>query len=154
MNVATTPEQIDLWRQSRSESRNERLADLMRRMHICEEKSSGIDRVVRAAEVYQLPAPDFRAGHRRTVVTIYGPKPFEDMDRNDRVRACYQHCALKWVMSEQMTNQSLRERFRLGEQKAAIASQVIAATIEARLIKPDESVGGSRKFARYLPFWA
>lgn len=136
------------------QSRNERLADLMRRMHICEEKSSGIDRVVQAAEVYQLPAPDFRAGHRRTVVTIYGPKPFEDMDRNDRVRACYQHCALKWVMSERMTNQSLRERFHLGEDKAAIASQIISATIEAGLIKPDESVGGSRKFARYLPFWA
>lgn len=28
------------------QSRNERLADLMRRMHICEEKSSGIDKVV------------------------------------------------------------------------------------------------------------
>lgn len=136
------------------QSRNERLADLMRRMGICEEKSSGIDRVVHAAEVYQLPAPDFRSGHRRTVVTIYGPRPFDAMDREDRVRACYQHCALKWVMSERMTNQSLRERFHLAEDKAAIASQVIAATIEAGLIKPDESVGGSRKFARYLPFWA
>lgn len=136
------------------QSRNERLADLMRRMHICEEKSSGIDRVVQAAEAYQLPAPDFRSGHRRTVATIYGPIPFEDMDRNDRVRACYQHCALKWVMSERMTNQSLRERFHLGEDKAAIASQIISATIEAGLIKADESVGGSRKFARYLPFWA
>jgi len=136
------------------QSRNERLADLMRRMGICEEKSSGIDRVVQAAEVYQLPAPDFRAGHRRTVVTIYGPKPFENMDREDRIRACYQHCALKWVMSERMTNQSLRERFQLPENKAAIASQVIAAAIEAGLIKPDEKVGASRKFARYLPFWA
>jgi predicted HTH transcriptional regulator len=136
------------------QSRNERLADLMRRMGICEEKSSGIDRVVQAAEVYQLPAPDFRAGHRRTVVTIFGPKPFDEMDRNDRVRACYQHCALKWVMSERMTNQSLRDRFRLAEDKAAITSQIIAATIEAGMIKPDESVGASRKFARYLPFWA
>jgi len=136
------------------QSRNERLADLMRRFGICEEKSSGIDRVIQAAEVYQLPAPDFRAAHRRTVVTLYGPKPFEEMDRNDRVRACYQHCALKWVMVEKMTNQSLRERFRLGEDKAAIASQIIAAATDAGLIKPDESVGKSRKVARYLPFWA
>jgi predicted HTH transcriptional regulator len=136
------------------QSRNERLADLMRRMGICEEKSSGIDRVVQAAEIYQLPAPDFRSGFRRTMVTIYGPRPFDEMDRNDRVRACYQHCALKWVMSERMTNQSLRERFHLAEDKAVITSQVIAATIDAGLIKSDESVGGSRKFARYLPFWA
>lgn len=136
------------------QSRNERLADLMRRFGICEEKSSGIDRVIQSAEVYQLPPPDFRAAHRRTVVTLYGPKPFEEMDRNDRVRACYQHCALKWVMSEKMTNQSLRERFHLDEDKAAIASQIIAATIEAGLIRSDESIGKSRKFARYLPFWA
>jgi ATP-dependent DNA helicase RecG len=136
------------------QSRNERLADLMRRMGACEEKSSGIDRVVHAAEVFQLPAPDFRAGYRRTVVTIYGPRDFEGMDRDDRIRACYQHCVLKWVMSERMTNQSLRERFHLPENKSAITSQVIAATIEAGLIKPDERVGTSRKFARYLPFWA
>jgi predicted HTH transcriptional regulator len=136
------------------QSRNERLADLMRRMGICEERSSGIDRVVQAAEVFQLPAPDFRSGFRRTSVTIYGLRPFEDMDRNDRVRACYQHCALKWVMSERMTNESLRERFQLPEAKRASASQVIAATMEAGLIKPDESVGSSRKYARYLPFWA
>jgi predicted HTH transcriptional regulator len=136
------------------ESRNEDLARMMRLLGICEEKSSGIDRVVREAEVYQLPAPDFRAGHQRTVVTIYGPRDFEQMDRGDRIRACYQHCALKWVMSERMTNQSLRERFGLPESKSAIVSQVIAAATEAGLIKPDERVGTSRRFARYLPFWA
>lgn len=136
------------------QSRNERLADLMRRMSICEEKSSGIDRVVRAVELYQLPAPDFRAGHNRTIVTLYGPRPFDDMDRDDRVRACYQHCALRWVMSERMTNQSLRERFGLPESKSAITSQIISAAMEAGLIKPDEAVGSSRKYARYVPFWA
>ena len=136
------------------QSRNERLADLMRRMRICEEKSSGIDKVIHAAEVYQLPAPDFRAGHQRTIVIVYGPRDFEEMDREDRVRACYQHCALKWVMSERMTNQSLRELFHLPESKSAIISQIISASIEAGVIKPDEKVGTSLKFARYPPFWA
>ena len=136
------------------QSRNERLADLMRRMRICEEKSSGIDKVIQAAEVYQLPAPDIHTSHRRTVVVIFGPRDFEAMDRDDRVRACYQHCCLKWVMSERMTNQSLRERFHQPESKSAIISQIIAAAIESGAVKPDEKVGGSRKYARYLPFWA
>jgi ATP-dependent DNA helicase RecG len=136
------------------QSRNERLADLMRRMGVCEEKSSGIDKVVHAAEVYQLPAPDFRAEYRRTVAVLFGPRDFENMDREERIRACYQHCALKWVMAEHMTNQSLRERFHLPESKSASVSQVIAQAIEAGVIKSDEKVGMSRKFARYLPFWA
>jgi ATP-dependent DNA helicase RecG len=76
------------------------------------------------------------------------------MDRDDRVRACYQHCALKRVVSERMTNQTLRERFGLPEAKASVTSQIIAAALEVGLIKPDEAVGGSRKYARYLPFWA
>ena len=136
------------------QSRNEHLAMVMRRLGICEEKGSGIDKVVHAAEVYQLPAPNFHEGHQSTIVTIYGPKDFEEMGRDDRIRACYQHCALRYVMSQQMTNQSLRGRSNLPESKSVIVSQIISATIESGLIKPDEKVGGSRKFARYLPFWA
>lgn len=136
------------------QSRNERLADLMRRVGICEEKGSGIDRVVSLAEMYQLPAPDFRVGHNRTSVIVFGPRDFEDMDRNDRIRACYQHASLKWVMGQYMTNQSLRERFKLDEEKSATVSQVITATVDAGLVKPDDKVGASKKLARYLPFWA
>lgn len=136
------------------QSRNERLADFMRRMNICEERGSGIDRVIHEAEVYQLPPPRFQSDPQRTTVTVYGPQPFDVMDREDRIRACYQHCSLKWVLNERMTNHTLRERFGLAEGRAAIASQVISATIDAGMIKPDDSVGASRKYARYLPFWA
>ncbi len=136
------------------QSRNERLADLMRRMHICEEKSSGIDQVVEASETFQLPAPEFIVGHRRTSVIILGHRPFHDMDRNARVRACYQHCVLRWVMHEPMTNQSLRKRFRLPDSRSATASQIIAATVEVGRIKADADAGVSKKYARYLPYWA
>jgi ATP-dependent DNA helicase RecG len=57
-------------------------------------------------------------------------------------------------MGERMTNQSLRDRFHLPESKSASVSQVIAAATEAGVIKLDEAVGSSRKFARYLPHWA
>jgi predicted HTH transcriptional regulator len=136
------------------QSRNERLADLMRRMHICEEKSSGIDQVVEAAETYQLPAPDFRVGYKRTSVLILGHRPFPKMDREARIRACYQHCVLRYVTNESMTNQSLRKRFRLPDGKSATASQIIAATLDAGMIKADEEAGASKKWARYLPHWA
>jgi hypothetical protein len=57
----------------------------MRRMGICEEKGSGIDKVVQTVEAYQL---------------------------------------------------------------------AIAATVDEKLVKLDEKVGASRRFARYVPFWA
>ena len=53
-----------------------------------------------------------------------------------------------------MTNQSLRTRFKLAKSKTASVSQIIAATMDAGLIKPNGSNGKSRKYARYAPFWA
>ena len=38
-------------------SRNETLASLMRRFHFCEERGSGIDKVVSQVDFFQLPAP-------------------------------------------------------------------------------------------------
>ena len=54
-------------------SRNERLADIMRNMGICEERGSGIDKVVHSVEVLHLPAPDFRQVEDRTLIALYGP---------------------------------------------------------------------------------
>jgi ATP-dependent DNA helicase RecG len=114
----------------------------MRRMGICEEKSSGIDKVIHAAEASQLPAPDFRVGHRRTSALLSAHVDFESMDRNDRIRACYQHCCLRYVTNQKMTNQSLRERFNLSERKAEAASRTIRDTIDAgkiRLANPTQT---------------
>lgn len=136
------------------QSRNERLADLMRRFGICEEKSSGIDRVVETTEIMQLPAPAFLSEHKRTVVIIYGPKEFKYMDGNDRIRACYQHCALQYVLRKSMTNQTLRERFGLGERNSNTISSIITATMEQGFIKSDPNAPDSKRYARYIPVWA
>ncbi len=135
-------------------SRNERLAGLMRRLGVCEEKGSGVDKVIKAVEAYQLPAPDFRGSAQRTHVILFAQKSFQDMDRNDRVRACYQHCCLCYVMNQKMTNQSLRERFGLSKSKSATVSQIITATIDEGHIKLDAQTISSTRYNRYIPFWA
>ncbi len=136
------------------QSRNERLADIMRRFGICEEKSSGIDRVVESAELLQLPAPEFLVSHNRTIVVIHGLRAFRDMSGSDRVRACYQHCVLQYVLRKQMTNQSLRERFGVSEGSSNTISQIISAALEQNLIKNDPNAPDSRRYARYIPIWA
>ena len=128
-------------------SRNERLADLMRRMGICEEKGSGIDKVVFSTEYYQLPAPDFRVTPVHTTVVLFAHKEFIDMEPRERVRACYLHCCLRYVSNETMTNQSLRERFKLDETRAktSAVSQIIAAAVEQNMIKLDEPENVSKR---------
>ena len=83
----------------------------MRRLGICEEKGSGIDKVIFQTEFYQLPAPDFRIGDHRTTAILFAHKAFPEMGSSDRVWACYLHCCLRYVGNEKMTNQSLRDRF-------------------------------------------
>ena len=53
------------------QSRNEVLASFMRRIGICEEKGSGIDKVISSVELYQLPAPDFQTKEKHTKTIMY-----------------------------------------------------------------------------------
>lgn len=135
-------------------SRNERLADLMRRLGICEEKGSGVDKVINAAEIFQLPPPDFRVGEQRTIAILYAHQDFSEMSKDDRIRACYQHCCLMYVSNQKMSNQTLRDRFGLSETKTATVSIVIAGAREASLIRLDESETASTRYAKYVPYWA
>jgi ATP-dependent DNA helicase RecG len=134
-------------------SRNEHLADIMRRLRICEERGSGFDKVVFQSEVFQLPAPDIRVDETHTRVLLFAGKPLSQMDRADRVRACYQHCCLMWVSNKVMTNTTLRERFRIAEVDYSIASRIIRETIADKLVKPEDPENRSRKHAKYVPFW-
>jgi len=136
------------------QARNEALADIMRRLGICEEKGSGIDKVIYHNEVYQLPAPIFQVQEKHTRTILFSYKSLNKMDRNDKIRACYQHCCLKYVSNDKMTNQSLRERFKIESRNAAIASRIIKEALNAKVIKEDNPESNSRKYKKYIPFWA
>lgn len=135
-------------------SRNEKLAYFMRRLNICEERGSGIDKVIRSCEIFQLPAPEFIESEGFTRIKLYAPKTLRQMDKDDKIRACYQHCCLKCVSGEKMTNSSLRERFKIEEKNYSTASRIIADTISSTLIKDADPESKSKKHAKYIPFWA
>ncbi|MGI8656680.1 MAG: ATP-binding protein [Pyrinomonadaceae bacterium] len=136
------------------QSRNEKLADLMRRFGICEEQGKGIDKVIAHVEVWQLPAPDFRLGERHTLAIMFAHKAFDEMDGKDRIRACYQHCTLRFLMNQKMDNQSLRQRFKLPEHKSETVSRIIRDAMEQGRVKLDDPMNTSRRYARYVPYWA
>lgn len=96
------------------QSRNEALAAILRRMGVCEERGSGWEKVLSEAEIHQLPPPlvEVTANHTRAV--LFAPRSLTRMDKEDRVRAVYQHACLKWVTRQHMTNTTVRQRFGLG----------------------------------------
>lgn len=134
-------------------SRNEQLASLMRRMNICEERGSGIDRALAQCEIAQLPAPDFQKDELFTKVIMFAPMTLRQMNKEDKRRACYQHCCLQYLSGQKMTNESFRGRLNISDENYSMASRIIADTISAKYIKPDDSAP-SKKYAKYVPFWA
>jgi len=134
-------------------SRNEAIASFMRRIGVCEERGSGVDKVVSQTEAYQLPAPLFETTEEHTRAVLFAHKELKEMDKTDRIRACYLHACLKYVQHDFMTNSSLRERFRIDIKNSAAASRIIRETLDSGQIQcHDDTVGTRAK--KYLPIWA
>ena len=125
----------------------------MRRLRICEERGSGIDKVVFQTELFQLPAPKFEVLPENTRTTLFAYMDYKDMDTADKVRATYLHCCLQYVSHQPMNNTSLRERFKVEETYSSSISRVIKQTVEEGLIRLYDPKA-NRKSWRYVPFWA
>ena len=136
-----------------SMSRNEVLAKTMRLLGLCEEMGSGIDLVVSECEVHQLPPPSILVDDLKTKIVLRPPKRFRDMNRLDRLRACYLHACLKFVDGESMTNRSLRKRFNIDNKNYSIVSRVIRDALDNNLIRADSDSQSSSKRS-YIPYWA
>ena len=134
-------------------SRNEALASFMRRIGVCEERGSGFDKVVYQTEVFQLPAPSISVTDAHTKISLFAHLPLSEMEKEDRIRACYLHACLKYVMRESLTNTSLRQRFGLEEKHSSHMSRLIKDAVEANMIKPKDP-DTAPKHMKYVPFWA
>lgn len=134
-------------------SRNEAFASLMRRFRICEERGSGIDKVIGEVERFQLPAPLFEVPPGFTRVVLFAHRPLNEMDKADRLRACYLHACLRHVTRQSMTNASVRARFGIAEKNSATASRLIREAVAARCIAPYDP-HAAPKLMRYVPIWA
>lgn len=144
---------VDRFLDNPPKSRNEHIASLLRRIGVCEERGSGIDKVVAMTEFYQLPAPMFETTPEHTRVVLFAHRGFKEIDKKERIWATYLHASLKYVERKSMTNKTLRERFELDAKNSATISRIIRDAIKMGLIKcQDDTVGAKAK--KYLPYWA
>lgn len=137
-------------------TRNNGLVGLLRQMGLCEEGGTGWDIVVAACESVHLGSPRIESDEQTgTCVTLFRGSAYERMTKKERADALYWHACLMYANGSSMSNQSLRERFGLGDEKknTLAISRLIKDCREAGLVKEeDESAGPKNK--RYIPSWA
>ena len=133
-------------------SRNEQLARMMRRMGLCEERGTGVEKVISEAERYLLPPPEFRQKPNAVRTILHAPRVFSEMSQDERLSACYQHAALLFKRGHRMTNSSLRLRFGLEDTGSSRSqmSKVIRAAQDEGDIKPYDSASPR---SGYVPVW-
>lgn len=135
------------------QSRNEDLASMMRRMKFCEELWSWVDKVVMSIEKEKLPPPKFEVNDDFTRVTMYSWEDITSLSKEDRVRACFQHCVIKYILKDYMTNTSFRDRMNLEQKQYTVASWIISQTIDAWYIKVLDPENKANRHTKYVPIW-
>lgn len=135
-------------------SRNEKMASCVRRIGVAEERGTGIDKVVTECETLRAPALRIESTKDTTRVTLFAPKPWDKLDKNERIAAAYEHACLRHLSNDPMTNESLRERLAIPQESNYVASRIIGDANESGLIKPAKTDNTSRRYAKYVPFYA
>jgi len=135
-------------------SRNEAIASLMRLIGLCEERGSGIDKVVLQTEINQLPAPLFESSEDFTKAVLLTYRPYAELTKAERLHATYMHACLMFVQKKYLTNTSLRERFGIKEENSSMISRLVSEAIKSKVIKLVDPENKSRKHAMYQPIWA
>lgn len=131
-------------------SRNPMIASFMRRIGLCEEQGSGLDKAIGAVEELHLPPLKFQTSANSMHVILYGPRPFADMTPSERVQAAYQHAVIRWLEGEKLRNASLCDRLGVERRNAAQITGVIKEALRQGLLKPADPV---HPRAGYYPIW-
>ena len=136
-------------------SRNEKLANTLRRMGLCEQRGSGVDRAMNEIELAQLPAPNLESNEIGVKVAVYFNKELKNLTKAEQMRACYYHACLRHVLGlGPMTNASFCKRLGIEERNKSIASRIFKETRDNGLIKAFDLTNKSPRYASYVPHWA
>lgn len=133
--------------------RNEVLSDCMRKIGLAEERGSGVDNALIAIELWGLPPVIFESERDYFKAIILMPRTFNEMSKNERITAAYQHACLNKLMNKKTTNSSLRERFKFTSDETTKVGRLIADALESGKLKL-ANPNASRRDFHYLPYWA
>jgi len=134
-------------------ARNEKMADFLRLVHICEVRGSGFDRMEEGMCDWKIPAPKVETGEDFCRTMFFWHESLSKWSKEDKTRTCYLYVCYCYVNGIEVSNAVLRDRFGITEANKAMASRIIKDTVETGKIKlkdPNAAV----KMRRYVPYWA
>ncbi|HCA74226.1 ATP-binding protein [Bifidobacterium sp. UBA6881] len=139
------------------ETRNPRLAELSRRLHMCEEAGSGWDKIIDACETAHLPSPVVQqsgnAENSSMMVRLSRYRPYTELSPMERRDSCYWHACIQFANGMSLTNSSLRKRFGLDESYSSQISRLIRDCVNEGRVRPVDPEA-SKKRMEYIPSWA
>lgn len=134
--------------------RNPDFAMVMREMGMCEARGSGIQRALVANEETGAADPSFHEGDGLTKATLIGKHDFTTMSTHERTWAVFMHACRLYAARSAMTNSTFRKRYALPPGRSSLVSLAIQQTVDEGLIRPQDAESTSKRYARYLPFYA
>jgi ATP-dependent DNA helicase RecG len=133
--------------------RNEVLSDCMRKIGLAEERGSGVDNALAAIELWGLPPVIFESEQDYFKAIILMPRTFNEMSKDERITAVYQHACLNKLTNKKTTNSTLRERFKFTTEETTKVGRLITDALESGKIKLANPTASRRDY-HYLPYWA
>lgn len=134
-------------------ARNEKIAQFLRLVHICEARGSGFDRMEEGMRDWKIPAPKVETTEDFCRTMLYWHPSLSQWSKEEKIRTCYIYVCYCYVNGIEVSNAVLRDRFDISDANKAMASRIIKDTVMAGKIKladPNSAV----KMRRYIPYWA
>ena len=134
-------------------ARNEKMANYLRLVHICEARGSGFDRMEEGMRDWKIPAPKVETTEDFCRTMLYWHSSLSQWSKEEKIRTCYIYVCYCYVNGIDATNTVLRERFGVADKNKATVSRIIRDTVEKGYIRLyDDST--APRYYKYIPYWA
>ena len=134
-------------------ARNEKMAQFLRLIHICEARGSGFDRMEEGMRDLKIPAPKVESGEDFCRTFLFSHDSLSEWSKEEKIKTCYIFICYCYINGIDATNTLLRDRFGIDEKNKAIVSRIIKEAKEKGLIKLFDDTTAPRYY-KYVPYWA
>ena len=134
-------------------ARNEKMAQFLRLVHICEARGSGFDRMEEGMRDWKIPAPKVETTEDFCRTMLYWHSSLSQWSKEEKIRTCYIYICYCYVNGIDATNAVLRDRFGVQEKNKATVSRIIKDTVDRGYIRLYDRSTAPRYY-KYVPYWA